>query len=251
MTKSQATWRGQARMGVGWGLFTGDAGDGEAHAHHAVQLLLADHPQSVWTRPGGRKRYAGLVIGADVEHQLDPTTEPVTLLYVEPHSLAGRRLHSVLDHDILELDTAQVQAARRALGAAPDDAAVVALASIIAADGGDERARVSGDDLIEQFIQSLPTPLPDRLTAAQLATPLGLSASRFLHRFRDHTGLPLRPYLRWRRLVAAVTQVMSGYSLTDAAVSAGFSDAAHFTRTFRRHFGIAPRTLLEFGRRDR
>ncbi len=65
------------------------------------------------------------------------------------------------------------------------------------------------------------------------------------HRFRAHTGLAVRPYLRWRRLLTALDGMTRGLPLTDAALEAGFSDAAHFTRTFRRHFGIAPSVLLQ------
>lgn len=243
MTEYAIPWSGRALMGIGWGLFVGHAGDGEAHAHHALQVLLADSPQSVWTRPGGQQPYRGVVIGADIEHQLAPTTEPVTLLYLEPHSTPGRRLQSSLANGLRVLDVAQMRAARSALGEVPDSAAVAAFASVIAGDNESKAASI-GDPLIQQLIESLPEILPDRLTAARLATLAGLSESRFLHRFRDHTGLPLRPYLRWRRLLTAMTQVMAGHSLTNAAVAAGFADAAHFTRTFRRHFGIAPKTLL-------
>lgn len=231
-------------MGIGWGLFVGHAGDGETHAHHAVQILLAESPQSVWTRPGGQQPYQGVVIGADIEHQLAPTTEPVTLLYVEPHSTAGRCLQNSLAKGVRALGLTQIKAARSALGAVPDNAAIAACAAVIGGGEYDARAVPAGDPLIQQLIESLPEILPDRLTAVRLATQVGLSESRFLHRFRDHTGLPLRPYLRWRRLLTAMTRVMAGHSLTDAAVASGFSDAAHFTRTFRRHFGIAPRTLL-------
>lgn len=244
MKNPPSPWSGRALMGIGWGLFVGHAGDGKAHAHHAVQVLLAESPQSVWTRAGGQQLYRGVVIGADVEHQLAPTTEPVTLLYVEPHSTTGRRLQCSLAKGLRVLEVAQITAARSALGDAPDNAAFATCAAAIAQDQDDARAVQVGDSLIQQLIESLPDILPDRLTAARLATQAGLSESRFLHRFRDHTGLPLRPYLRWRRLLTAMTQVMAGHSLTDAAVSAGFADAAHFTRTFRRHFGIAPRTLL-------
>jgi AraC-like DNA-binding protein len=231
-------------MGIGWGLFVGHAGDGEAHAHHAVQVALAESPQTVWTRPGGPQPYRGVVIGADIEHQLAPTTEPVTLLYVEPHSPPGRRLQSSLSKGFRILDVEQVHAACSALGEAPDSTAVAACAAVVAGDHDESKVASIDDPLIQQLIESLPRILPDRLTAARLATQVGLSESRFLHRFRDHTGLPLRPYLRWRRLLTAMTQVMAGQSLTNAAAWAGFSDAAHFTRTFRRHFGIAPRALI-------
>lgn len=244
MTYAPTPWRGQARMDIGWGLFVGHAGDGEPHAHHAVQVLCADTPQWVWTASGGRQRYVGLVIGAGVEHRLEPTMAPVTLLYVEPHSTPGRQLQHSLSEGLRALDTERMRAARHALGDVPTSASVAASVAVIAGDEAPSDAPDVRDALMARLIDSLPPTLPDRLTAAGLAKRVGLSESRFLHRFRDHTGLPLRPYLRWRRLLTAMTQVMVGHSLTDAAVAAGFADAAHFTRTFRRHFGIAPRTLL-------
>lgn len=248
MTTPTGTWRGQVQMGIGWGQFVGRAGDGAAHAHHAVQLLLSESAQAVWTRPTGWLRVSGIVIGADVEHQLAPTTESVTLLYVEPHSTAGRQLGGSLRDGVQVLDSPEVEAARRALGETPDAAAIAALVERI---GGDDRTadhQPTGDALIAELIESLPAQLPDRLTTATLAQQARLSESRFLHRFRAHTGLPLRPYLRWRRLLVAMTGVMEGRALTQAAVDAGFADAAHFTRTFRRHFGIPPKTLLDLQR---
>ncbi|MGQ0701186.1 MAG: helix-turn-helix domain-containing protein [Panacagrimonas sp.] len=245
MTTPTEAWRGQVQMGIGWGLFVGRAGDGATHAHHAVQVLLSESAQAVWTRPTGWLRVSGIVIGADVEHQLAPTTESVTLLYVEPHSAAGRHLGGSLRDGAQVLDPGEVAAARRALGDTPDTASIAALVEQI---GGVDRMadhRPTGDALIAELIESLPARLPDRLTTATLAEQARLSQSRFLHRFRAHTGLPLRPYLRWRRLLVAMTGVMEGRSLTQAAVDAGFADAAHFTRTFRRHFGIPPKTLLD------
>lgn len=238
-------WRGQVQLGLGWGLFNGHAGDGDAHAHHAVQILLADSPQWVWTRPAGRRTYVGLVLGADVEHRIEPTTAPVTMIYVEPHSAVGRPLQYVLDQGgLLPLEPAKVDAARRALGDKPDERNVAAFVSLIAGPAAANPAAASvGDPRIQRLLDTLPEGLPDRLSASHLAERIGLSESRFLHCFTAHTGLPLRPYLRWRRLLTAMSRIMSGHSLTDAAVAAGFSDAAHFTRTFRRHFGIAPRTL--------
>jgi AraC-like DNA-binding protein len=41
----------------------------------------------------------------------------------------------------------------------------------------------------------------------------------------------------------AVELFSAGTSLTDAAHGAGFSDSSHFSRTFRRMFGIAADSL--------
>ena len=70
-----------------------------------------------------------------------------------------------------------------------------------------------------------------------------MSVGRFAHLFRDNTGVPLRRYLLWLRLVEAIRLMASAASLTDVAHGVGFADSAHLTRTFRRMFGIAPSAL--------
>ena len=77
-----------------------------------------------------------------------------------------------------------------------------------------------------------------------MAADAALSPSRFAHAFRDQTGMAVRPYLRWLRLARALQAASHGQSLTDAAHEAGFADAAHFTRTMRRHFGVTPGSVL-------
>ena len=53
-------------------------------------------------------------------------------------------------------------------------------------------------------------------------------------------GLPLRRWILWRRLRAALEHALAGKSMTQAAFDAGFADGAHFTRTCQQMFGLAP-----------
>ena len=77
----------------------------------------------------------------------------------------------------------------------------------------------------------------------RLAAVSGLSRSRLMHLFTESVGVPIRPYLLWLRLQRAACDLMNGASVTDAAQNAGFSDAAHLTRTFRRMLGTTPSDL--------
>jgi AraC-like DNA-binding protein len=70
-----------------------------------------------------------------------------------------------------------------------------------------------------------------------------LSPSRFMHVFTESVGVPVRPYILWLRLQRAACDLMTGTSVTSAAHNAGFSDAAHLTRTFRRMLGTTPTDL--------
>jgi AraC-like DNA-binding protein len=76
-----------------------------------------------------------------------------------------------------------------------------------------------------------------------LSRRAGLSTSRFLHLFKDVTGVPLRRYRIWNRIGAAARAVARGESLTEAAHGAGFSSSAHFSSAFRDMFGMTPSEL--------
>jgi AraC-like DNA-binding protein len=80
---------------------------------------------------------------------------------------------------------------------------------------------------------------------ADLAAQAGLSPSRFLHLFKESTGVPLRRYRLWSRMGAAVREVAKGSSLTEAALDAGFASSAHFSAAFREMFGHAPSGLVQ------
>ena len=79
---------------------------------------------------------------------------------------------------------------------------------------------------------------------AELCKRAGLSSSRFLHLFKEVTGVPLRRYRIWNRIGAAARAVARGESLTEAAHGAGFSSSAHFSSAFRDMFGMMPSELF-------
>ncbi|MGV7852710.1 helix-turn-helix domain-containing protein, partial [Mycobacterium kansasii] len=60
-----------------------------------------------------------------------------------------------------------------------------------------------------------------------LAARVGSSAGRLTHLFTAQTGLPMRRYVLWLRLITALRAVAAGNDLTAAAHSAGFADSAH------------------------
>ena len=64
-----------------------------------------------------------------------------------------------------------------------------------------------------------------------------------MHVFTESVGIPLRRYLSWLRVQRAVRLIVAGASATEAAHIAGFADASHLTRTFRRTLGQTPREL--------
>jgi AraC-like DNA-binding protein len=101
--------------------------------------------------------------------------------------------------------------------------------------------------------------------AAQLAEP-GLSAERVAASqrisrrrldeiFSASVGRSVTAYIRERRLERAVELLLSARSqhtsIARVAEAAGFEDSAHFSHTFKAHFGMSPRAFKQARTRDR
>lgn len=85
-----------------------------------------------------------------------------------------------------------------------------------------------------------------KLTVSVLAKRAGMSASHFAHRFPRVAHLSPMKYVREVRLERARTLLgEKGKRPTDAATEVGFETAAHFTREFKRRYGVPPSRYRE------
>lgn len=73
---------------------------------------------------------------------------------------------------------------------------------------------------------------------------VGISEVHLQALFVRDVGVPIRSYLLWRRLLAAIA-AFDTTSATRAAHAAGFADLAHFSRTCRRMLGYSPTALRD------
>jgi AraC-like DNA-binding protein len=81
----------------------------------------------------------------------------------------------------------------------------------------------------------------DKLSVKQLARQAAMSPSHFAHRFRAVARVSPMRYLRQVRLDAARSLLLEhGSRVSQVAVEVGFESPAHFTREFKRRFGVAP-----------
>ncbi|TGJ98393.1 AraC family transcriptional regulator [Leptospira langatensis] len=96
------------------------------------------------------------------------------------------------------------------------------------------------DDRIRKIAHKIRTELPDSIRMREIGKDFSISEDRLIRLFKENLGIPLRRYLLWVRILAASRFLMEGMNITEAAHSAGFSDSAHFTRTFKENFGFVP-----------
>ncbi|MCA9639428.1 MAG: helix-turn-helix transcriptional regulator [Polyangiaceae bacterium] len=88
--------------------------------------------------------------------------------------------------------------------------------------------------------------LPEVPRLPEAAQAADLAPTTLTHRFTQEVGLPFRRWVLWMRVQLAARLAANGgpTSMTHAAHAAGFSDSAHFTRTFRGLFGLPPSSVL-------
>lgn len=95
-------------------------------------------------------------------------------------------------------------------------------------------------DAVKKAVDYIRTNGSENISLNDISTVAGLSPYHFLRQFKATTGLPPHAYLMQCRVYRARRAVDQGYSLVDAALTAGFSDQAHFSRCFKAIHGLSP-----------
>ncbi|HEY3892154.1 MAG TPA: helix-turn-helix domain-containing protein [Bradyrhizobium sp.] len=88
-----------------------------------------------------------------------------------------------------------------------------------------------------------------KMSAADCADAAGLSASRFLHLFKQQTGVSFRAFRAWKRARHLLHFVNEDINLAHLAQDIGYPDSTHFSHSIRRFYGLQPRAIFS-GSRD-
>ncbi|TDR04263.1 helix-turn-helix transcriptional regulator [Paraburkholderia silvatlantica] len=96
------------------------------------------------------------------------------------------------------------------------------------------------DPRVETMKALLAADLATPLRVADLAQAVGLSPFHATRLFTQATGLPPHAWRTQLRLQRALAPLREGATVADVAAASGFTDQSHFTRHFRRMFGVPP-----------
>jgi AraC-like DNA-binding protein len=82
--------------------------------------------------------------------------------------------------------------------------------------------------------------LTEPLSLAELAQTVGLSTFHAARLFTRETGLAPHAWRNQMRVNRALDAWRAGVPVTDVAAASGFTDQSHFTRHFKKTFGVSP-----------
>jgi AraC-like DNA-binding protein len=220
------------------------------HAHHAMHFVLAvDGELRVRTTDRGRwTTAAGVLTAPDVPHAIDACGRNQVVIFFDPESDVGEALRPALSRPVRFTSSAERAELVRGVNDPRSFASADAheWASRVAETLGVplRESRPALHPAVREVLERLrKSGVEDDMSLESLANAVGLSPSRLMHVFTESIGIPLRPYLSWLRVQRAACAILAGASVTEAAHIAGFADAPHMSRTFRRRLGFPPSAL--------
>jgi AraC-like DNA-binding protein len=246
--------KGRARLEMSQGLSVWllDApdgfGDADFHAHHAIQITASLAGALSLTSAEGTLSAPILAVAADARHRFE-AHGLLAFIFVEPESRLGRGLAERLFRGLglVAVESPGIERhlepLRAAFDAPPDKGVLLDAGRRVAEELAPGLLARLPDPRVQRIIDHAASHLDEPLSLAGASEGVHLSPSRLRHLFVEQTGLAFKTYLLWLRLVRAVTVYSEGRSLTEAAHEAGFSDSAHFSRVFKRTFGLPATTL--------
>ncbi|WP_437728269.1 helix-turn-helix domain-containing protein [Sorangium sp. So ce861] len=215
-------------------LYVGPLAATKRHAHHAAQIVIAPQGLCIEDGASGRIHAGAAVIPPRLSHAHGACAH-AALLFIDGDDLASRALSRDAEPrcEAWGRDALDVSVPR---DPTPEMARAL-MASILSA--VDLRQppgpRHPAARRMCAYLDG-----SDEVDLARLSREAGLSPRQMRHAFARDVGLPMRAYLRWKRLRRAIAAVEGGASLSAAAAAAGFADSAHLSRVFREQFGITP-----------
>ncbi|XPV77370.1 MAG: helix-turn-helix domain-containing protein [Desulfovibrio sp.] len=93
---------------------------------------------------------------------------------------------------------------------------------------------------VEQAKEYFKYNLEEECSLEALARRLGCSRFQLIRNFKKQTGMTPHAYLMQLRVERGRLLLLNGETIPSVALAVGFSDQSHFTRIFRRTWGVTP-----------
>lgn len=234
-----------------YGFFVGKLTKNEFHKHYAIQLSVVDtHKMSMTANDTPHVSGDAFFVPSKLEHQLISPDVQLTVL-INPLSPLGHTfqmrygktavspLQSDLKHQLIGLlskfKTHQIKFRE--------------LCTLINNCLSDHYCNCaienhSKDDRIITVLELFEKNFDRIYSLEKMAEISHLSPSRFLHLFKERTGLNFRRYQLWNKVIQSLPYLMN-HSITDTAHTFGFTDSSHYTRTFKETFGVTPKFMFQ------
>ncbi|MGJ4744815.1 helix-turn-helix transcriptional regulator [Leptospira sp. SA-E8] len=227
-------------------MFATNSMQTDFHSHYAATLAISLKNNISIETEKGREEYRVALVGPNTYHKtVSPGVEMIALL-IDPETYEYSSISEFANiGEVKKLDISPFLPLIERLwelyyGKLNDEEAWELHLDLLRSVYPFQKLEKVMDERIIQIANTIRKEMPDSIRMKEIGKNFSVSEDRLIRLFKENLGIPMRRYLLWVRILEAAKLLKEGKSLTDAAHSAGFSDSAHFTRTFKENFGFVP-----------
>lgn len=238
--------KNQIHIDRDFGWFVGGFNNNQKHRHYAIQLSIPlDNKIIVKTSEMTIESENPLLIKSNVTHQINSDSNHFLLL-INPASTIGHFWNQLTETEIQEVNTTPTIGLKRVLTTKKrDEKSTDEINGIIKKhDCFCSSAVHDGDERVNKALAYLSVNFERVIPLDEIANHCHMSPSRFLHLFKEETGITYRRVQLWNKLVKGLP-LFGKMSFTEIAYQNGFADSSHLSRIFKENFGFGPREFLK------
>jgi AraC-like DNA-binding protein len=222
------------------------------HSHNTMQLVFdlrktfkCRTPDTPW------QDCKSIIIKENAIHQLDTNNSVQLLIYLDAESDIAKRITkrylqngSISSTNMDVNDFIQRGQLEQCLLEPNREVLEEIVHRILHHVAADEKP-AAADERITTILNLLAEDSLEEVSIRVLADHACLSESRLRSLFKCVTGVSLHRYIIWNRIMRAVTKILEGETVADAAMECGFSDTSHFHKLLVQMFGITPSQFIK------
>lgn len=227
-------------------MFATNSMQTDFHSHYAATLAISLEKNITIETDLGKEEYRVALVGPNTHHRtVSPGVEMVALL-IDPETYEfGSISRTISSGEVKRLDIKNFLPLIDSLwslyyGDLSDEEATKLQLDLLRTVYPFDTLETIVDPRIQKIAKKIRMEVPSSIRMKEIGKDFSISEDRLIRLFKENLGIPLRRYLLWVRILRAVKEIKEGNNLTEAAHAAGFSDSAHFSRTFKENFGFIP-----------